>query len=506
MTGLLVPQPAARELRDYQSEAIELLRASLRGGNRRPVLQAPTGYGKTVLASSILKMAREKGHRVCFCVPAIDLIDQTLESFWQDGLGDIGVIQADHQETDWSRPVQIASVQTLARRKAFPEAQLVILDECHRWYDTYGKWMADPAWAKVPFIGLSATPWTKGLGQHFDDLVISATTQDLIDKGYLSDFRVYAPSHPDLSGVKTVAGDYHEGQLSEAMNKSTLVADVVDTWIRRAENRPTLVFGVDRVHAKHLQERFLAAGVPTGYQDAFTPKDKRAEIRRQFHDGTLKVVCNVGTLTTGVDWDVRCIVLARPTKSEILYVQIIGRGLRTAEGKQDCLILDHSDTTQRLGFVTDIRHDELDDGKRGKKTKGVDIPLPKECPKCTFLMPVGAKVCPACGHEKQLPPPKQAIEGELKELDRATKVPKTVDTKAGTVRMRGRNIPLKDFYAELCGYCEAKGHNPGWAAHKYRAATGSWPKYRWIEPQPPSFEVLSWIKAQNIRWAKRRER
>ena len=307
-------------------------------------------------------MAREKGRHVVFCVPALDLIDQTLASFWQDGIGDVGVIQADHIETDWSRPVQIASVQTLTRR-GYPPADLVIIDEAHRCFEFYERWMADPVWQTVPFIGLSATPWTKGLGKHFDDLIIAATTAEMIEAGHLSKFRVFAPDHPDLRGVKNVAGDYHEGQLSEVMNKAVLTANIVETWLQKGEDRPTLCFAVDRAHAKALQQQFEAAGVPTGYQDAHTSKEERAEIRRKFHRGEIKVVCNVGTLTTGVDWDVRCIVFARPTRSEILYVQIVGRGLRTTEGKDDCLILDHSDTALRLGFVTDIHHDKLDDGR-----------------------------------------------------------------------------------------------------------------------------------------------
>src|SRR5258708_9633418 len=111
-------------------------------------------------------------------------------------------------------------------------------------------------------------------------------------------------------------------------------------------------------------------------------------IAKGFHAGEVDVVCNVGCLTTGIDWDVRCIILARPTKSEMLFVQMIGRGLRTADGKVDCLVLDHSDTHTRLGFVTDIHHDDLDDGKPRPKAESKAIAkLPKPRPKCTFLMP-----------------------------------------------------------------------------------------------------------------------
>lgn len=109
--------------------------------------------------------------------------------------------------TDGSQPVQVASTQTLQRRK-LPTADIVLVDEAHRWFDFYGRWMAMPEWQKVPFVGLSASPWTKGLGTHYDDLIIAATTAELIGKGFLSPFRVFAPAHPDLSKVKTVAGDY----------------------------------------------------------------------------------------------------------------------------------------------------------------------------------------------------------------------------------------------------------------------------------------------------------
>jgi DNA repair protein RadD len=153
-----------RELRPHQAKAIELLRQSLGEGKRRPILQAPTGFGKTLVATAVAEGALAKQKRVIFTVPALSLVDQTVKAFWDDGIRDIGVIQGTNAMTDWSRPVQIASVQTLQRRP-IPEADVVVIDECHRWFDFYGQWMFDPAWQSQPFIGLSATPWTRGLGQ-----------------------------------------------------------------------------------------------------------------------------------------------------------------------------------------------------------------------------------------------------------------------------------------------------------------------------------------------------
>lgn len=480
-----------KPLRPHQQAAIAMLRRSLGTGHRRPMVQAPTGFGKTILAAHIVQGALDKGNRVCFVVPAISLIDQTVRSFHADGIEAVGVMQGIHEMTDRTQPVQVASVQTLMRRPK-PDVNVVIVDEAHRWFDFMGEWMAD--WDAIPFIGLSATPWTKGLGKHYDDLIIAATTEDLIRDGYLSKFRVFAPSKPNLSGVRTVAGDYHEGDLAEVMNQQALVADLVSTWQQRAEGRPTLAFGVDRAHAKAIQADFQRAGISCGYIDAYTERPEREAIARQFNAGALKVVANVGCLTTGIDWDVRCIVLARPTKSEILFTQIIGRGLRTAEGKEDCLILDHSDTHQRLGFVTDIHHTKLSNGARAETRERMEK-LPKECPSCKFLRPAGVATCPACGFKPEPRSTVEQIDGELEELVRSQKKRNRVyssDDKA-------------QFYGELAWIARERGYSEGWASNQYRAKFGVWPNaYKGSPAVPPSAETRSWVKSQQIRYAKRR--
>jgi superfamily II DNA or RNA helicase len=232
-------------LRPHQINLLDQIGLTIKSGCKRMVVQAPTGFGKTIVAAHMASAALEYGKRVILTVPALSLIDQTVSKFYAEGMYDIGVIQANHPLTNYSRPIQIASVQTLQRRQ-IPPADIVLIDEVHRWFDFYGKWLRSPALADVPVIGLSATPWTRGLGRHFSRLIIGATTQDLIDAGYLSPFRVFGPASPDLTDVRTVAGDYHEGDLSEAMDRSGLVADIVDTWKRLGHGRPTLAFAVDR--------------------------------------------------------------------------------------------------------------------------------------------------------------------------------------------------------------------------------------------------------------------
>lgn len=483
----------SRELRPHQTIMLDRLRGSLMTGHRRPMVQAPTGAGKTVLAGAIVKGARAKGKRVLFVVPAISLIDQTVRSFYAEGIRDIGVIQGNHPMTNAAAAVQVASIQTLQRRE-IPPFDIVVVDEAHRWFEMLGQWMAASSWQGVPFVGLSATPWTKGLGKHYDDLIQVTTTAELIAAGYLSPFRVYAPSHPDLGAVRIVAGDYHEGDLGEAMNKPELVADIVTTWRQRGENRPTFVFAVDRAHARRLQGEFEAAGIVCGYIDAFTKPEEREALFRRFTAGEVRVIASVGCLTTGVDLDVRCIVLARPTKSEMLYVQIIGRGLRTAPGKSDCIILDHSDTTLRLGFVTDIRHDALDDGRERQKADRKEKPeaLPKECPSCTFLKPAKAPKCPACGFKSEKQSAIQCEDGELVEMT-PRKAKASADQKASV-------------YGQLRLYAKRKGYSNGWEAHKFREMFGVWPdRHKHAADVEPTPELLSWIKSRQIAFAKRRE-
>lgn len=494
-----------KPLRDHQQRAIDGLRLSLSSGNRRPLLQAPTGAGKTVIAAHIVAGARSKFKRVCFCVPSIGLVDQTFERFCENGIeaSDMGVLQADHPWRKPHAPIQIATAQTLARR-ARPETDIVVIDEAHLRFDVYERWMAETS---LPFIGLSATPWSVGLGKLYDDLIKPTSLAELIELGLLSPFKVYAPSHPDLTGIKTVAGDYHEGELAERMNKAELVADVVQTWQARGADQPTLCFATGREHAKALRDRFELAGVPVAYVDANTPREERDDIGRQLASGQIKVVCNIGCLTTGIDWDVRCLILARPTKSEILYVQIIGRALRTAPGKDYAVILDHSDTTSRLGFVTDIDHDTLDDGRKQtraeRKAKERGIPLPKECLTCAGLIPAHASECPCCGAAR----PKQQFReatGELVEVGSAGQ-----GSKAGKQSVTDllRAMGKQSIYGQLQTIREFKGSKPGWVYFKYKEIFGVGPRgldedYR----ERPCFLLQSWLQSRHIAYMKSLEK
>lgn len=492
MTLLL--RQAPRTLRVDQAVAIAKLREAVGRGERRIVMQAPTGFGKTVAIADMAQRARAKGKRVLVTVPALSLVDQTVRMLGEQGVDEVGVIQAMHAMTDGTQPVQVASVQTLMRRQ-IPRADVVLVDECHKWFQFYERWFRDPAWAGVPIIGTSATPWTRGLGAYYGRLVVANTIADMIAQGTLAPFRVFAPTHPDLEGVRTVAGDYHEGDLYEAMRPAKLVADVVETWKKLGGGRPTICFAVNRDHARQLAAEFEAGGVPAGYMDCETPLMERAAVRARLLGGHIRVVCNVDVVGLGVDWpEIGCISYVRPTKSEMRYVQNIGRGLRTAPGKTDLVVIDHSDTTLRLGFVTEIHHEELDDGKPRLTAQKV-VALPKECPACHYLKPPRTAKCPNCGfvaehHAK----PVATAAGELAELTGGVK-PAPV-----AKRLRGKAVT----YGQLVWYARAKGYRDKWPLAKYRAIYGVWPRNLDHLPHvgPPEPALASWIKAEGIRWAK----
>ena len=492
MTGL-------RELRPHQSAALAGLRASFAAGKRRPMLALPTGSGKTVIGAHVVAGARSKGNRVTFCVPALSLVDLTFERFVENGIdaGDMGVIQASHPWRRPEAPIQIATAQTLSRRE-LPITDVVVIDEAHIRFKFYDRWMAEADGPKI-FIGLSATPWSARLGRQFDDLVKPVTMRELIAAGFLSPLRVFAPSSPDLSDVRTVAGDFHEGELEDAMNKPRLVADVVETWLARAEGRPTLCFAVGRAHAAALHEQFEANGVRSEYVDAHTPREEREVIGRRLASGEVQVVCNIGTLTTGIDWDVRCIVLARPTKSEALFVQILGRGMRPAPGKDHCLVLDHSDTHMRLGMAEDIDR-ELSNAKAEKaaQRRQADgrLPLPRPCPECGSLASPGQKECHCCGHEFKRGDGVLNIAGDLVEFGsgEAKKPAKVSDA----IRDMGKQA----VWSQLLKVKSDRGWSDGRVAHSYRDIFGVWPRGLGTIPASPSPLLVSYLRSRAIAYAK----
>src|ERR1700730_2082945 len=490
-----------RTLRLYQECAIDMLRESLQTGHRRPILQLPTGAGKTRIAAEIVRGSLSKERRAIFVVPRLSLIEQTVAAFEAEDIWNIGVLQGRHFRTNPNAPVQIASAQTLVRRD-IPSADIVIVDECHLQFEKISKWLASPEWNAVPFVGLSATPWAKGLGKSYDDLLMPVSIQELIGEGYLSPFRVFAPPAPNLTGVRTVAGEFNEGDLSDACDKTEIVADVVQTWFEKGANQSTLVYGVDRKHAQHLQERFIEAGAAAEYVDCDTPLFEREEIFDRFRVGQTSFICNVATLDTGIDLDVRCVVDARPTRSRIRFVQTVGRGLRPGEGKDHLIVLDHAGNHQRLGLVTDIHFDALDDGLPNRnldKGKPDREPIIQLCPECRCVLPPQARECPACGFKIYAATEVLERDGELVELG--------ARLLSGSVRDRhNQELAKKDlWHGALVKIAHQKGYARGWAAHKLREKFGHWLTLNYPPEREPTLEIVNWVRSRNIAYAKARQ-
>ncbi len=256
---------------------------------------------------------------------------------------------------------QVASIQTFTARAMrsrtieHPPATLLIADEgqhapAKTWRQVFS------AYPDATLIGLTATPCRadgRGLGNIFrDGLLVNTTVADLISLGFLVPSVVYAPTRPDLAGVRVRMGDYVENQLAERMDKPKLTGDIVEHWLRLGERRRTVVFATNVAHSIHIRDSFRQANVACEHIDASTPADERAQILAKLRAGTIEIVSNVMVLTEG--WDepaVSCVILARPTKHMGLYRQMVGRVLRPAPGKTNALVLDHAGAIFQHGFV-----------------------------------------------------------------------------------------------------------------------------------------------------------
>jgi hypothetical protein len=469
-------------LRQYQVDSINDLRKAILKGHKRIVLQLATGGGKTTIASEMMRKANEKGKKCLFLADRIELVEQTSQRLDYEGI-EHGIIMGNHERYKPHSVNQVCSPQTLARRPV-PRADLVIIDECHVAYNVHRKMME--AMPNAVFIGLSATPFTKGLGKMYTNLVIGATTSKLTDEGYLVPVKVFAPSKPDLSKLRTIAGDYDEKELFARVNKPKLVADIVDTWVKRGENRPSIGFAVNVLHSQALCEQFKDRGIRAAHIDAYMPKKEREQIVKDFKDGYIKVLFNVGILDKGFDYpEASCLIMARPTKSLMLYIQQAGRVLRTHSSKEDAIILDHAGNTQAHGFVTDELPQELDDGTKRKveRTTKVQEEKGRICPSCSFVRKKHEYSCPCCGF---VPKKKDAgIFVETGDLLEVTRKKVTIEDK-------------QKLYSELLYVEVEKGYKRGFAAQMYRNKCGVWPKGLNDIPQTPSEATLNFIKSRMI--------
>lgn len=474
-----------KPLRPRQEKAIASVRQAIKEGHKRIVLQAPTGSGKTIVASHIIAGALDKGNRPIFCVPRLSLIGQTIKRFEAQGICDIGVIQGQHERTDFSASVQVASIHTLVRRP-LPEVHFAIIDECHLQLKLLNKILDSEAWASKIVVGLSATPWTKGMGLRWTKLIVLATTNEMIEEGWLTPVVGYGvPDEfmPDVSKVHTnFDGEYVEGEAEKAMTTQKIVGNVVKTWLEKWGKDKTFMFCVNRNHAKKMQQEFIDAGISCGYIDGTMDAEEREAVLRQYRSGDVKIIASIDTMGIGVDEDVRCIVYLRLTKSEMKWVQDGGRGIRIAEGKSSVLLLDHAGTAEELGLFTDIHHERLDTRKPEEKADAStgNAPKPCKCPHCNLLVSRSADVCPFCYTKLHKGKSPREVNAELVRIGAEKK-------------QRLERSEEQAFYSGLIDFGQRRGFKPGWAANKFKERFGVWPRKLDAVPMTPRKAVKDFI-------------
>ena len=414
----------AYELREYQLDMVQRARGLIRAGRRRILFQAPTGSGKTVQATSIFESSSKRGNRCCFVVHRRELVRQASIAF---DMADIhhGIISAQYpNRRDDKAPVQIASIQTLARRLDTIEPfDLMGWDECHH--------MAAKSWAKVydrysgaVHLGFSATPQRldgAGLDPFFDDLLPGPSVSQLIDEGWLSPYRLFAPGGGlDTSGLHTRMGDYITGELEQLVDKPTITGDAVEHYQLHADGERAVVFCCSIKHSQHVCAAFNEAGIPAEHIDGNMPSEDRDAALQRFARGDTLVLTNVDIVGEGFDLpSLTAVLMLRPTKSLGRYLQACGRALRPAPGKTEAIILDHAGNCmqQGFGFPCDDR-EWLLEGSKGKNQKDTGSPV-RVCPKCFAALPAAARSCPYCAHKfKPVPRQIRQVHGTLEELDK----------------------------------------------------------------------------------------
>lgn len=464
--------------RPYQLAAIERIRQAMRDGHRRILFVLPTGGGKTLTAALIVGGVVAKKKKAVFAAHRVELIDQTVKSFARMGITSVGVIRSGDRRKDRSQPIQVASIQSLAKRES-PEADLVVIDEAHRsCASTYQKHLF-ARYPDTPKLGLTATPCRvdgKPLGNAFDVIVHGPTYSELIAEGWIVAPLVYStPMHADLSKVATSKGDYSQKDLEDAVNRRALIGNIYDEWWKRADGRRTVVFAVSIAHSKAVAAEFMSRGVNAEHLDGTVPDDERAAILARLESGATRVVCNFGVLCEG--WDqpsCKCIVLARPTKSLALFMQMSGRGLRPwcpcgcpAEARCPMqvlpLILDHGGCVDRHGMPHEDREWTLEAGA----PKRVGAAPMKACPACFAFVASALMVCPYCAHEWPVP-----VAAEREEPEALEGVELALRT------LEGDDARLA-FFKRLAKTAQERRWKPGAVLHRFEEKFGELPPRKW---------------------------
>ena len=387
-------------LRPYQEQFIKDVREEFRKNHKRVVGVAPCGAGKTIMTGWMIREVVRRGKRAIFFVHRHELIRQTSETFKRLGV-EHGIISAGYK-MQADLPVQIASVQTLAKRlDKIPAPDLLICDECHHILaNTYKSILA--AFPEAFLLGVTATPQRTGginLGEIFTSMVEGPSVDELIKLGNLTDFRYFSHVEEiDLKNVRTKFGEYVNADLAKVMTNSKIIGNIVETYKIRAGGKSAICYCVNVKHSEFVAESFRAAGISAAHCDGETPKKIREQLVEDFRLGKIKVLCNAELFSEGFDVpNMQAVILARPTKSLTLFIQQAMRPLRpdASDPKKIAIIIDHVQNFSHFG-LPDVRRDWSLDPNPPKK----HFPAPvKTCPECDLVVPFGTRICPCCEYE-----------------------------------------------------------------------------------------------------------
>ena len=487
--------------RQFQIDAHEALRQGFVDGHKNQIIMAPTGAGKTYLGLRICNEAMKKGKRAVFLCDRTTLIDQTSTVADKYGMYAHGVIQAKHWRRRPEELLQIASVQTIAKREYWPQLDVLVVDEAHT---TYKAWTEFAKETGAIVIGLSATPFTAGLGKIFTNIINATTMHDLTQNGVLVPMRIFSCQKPDMTGAETSGGEWTDKAAEE--RELEIVGDVVAEWRKFGDNRKTIVFGATIKHCEELCRQFIDSGVMAAVFTSDTTKKEREDLLKEYRkpDSYLKVLISVEALAKGFDVpDVGCICDARPLRKSLsTAIQMWGRGLRSSPetDKKDCYLLDFSGNIIR--FFEDFNEiyfnglAKLDDGdKLDKKIRTKEEFEPKGCPRCGYKP--FHKRCMACGYEKVGKLMSESLPGHMKEIfiGEGSKRKKLADN-------------AEHLWNQVCTYARiySKPENQSARAwHLFKQITGQ--ETMWQFSKAPTVEITrnvhNKIQQMNISYKKR---
>jgi superfamily II DNA or RNA helicase len=434
----------------------------MRRGHKSILIQLATGGGKTAIASYMLKRAAEKGHTAFFNCHRRELIKQSLSTLDKFDVP-CGTIAAGWPYKKFNK-VFVASVPSLGRRlKRVPKPYLIFWDEAHyigakTWTNIF------KSYPDAFHVLLTATPTRldgKALGNYASAMVRGPSMRTLIDQGHLADYKIYAPSKPDLSGVRRQMGDFRKSDLDDILMKPTIVGNALNEYKKFCSGKKAVAFCVSRKHSRFVVDCFNQSGIAAKHVDGETPTFERDQAIRDFAAGKIKVMSNVDLFGCGFDLpSMEAIIGLRPTQSLSLYLQQAGRVLRPAPNKKHAIILDHVGNVERHGLPDEDREWSLK-GRSTSKNSKQELNTPVRICQSCFAAQHPTPVCKYCGVPFEVKHREvDEVDGELSEID-------TAKFKRKARSEQGKAQTLDDLYklGKQRGY-----KNPrGWAKHIFNA-------------------------------------